>query len=151
MLTSELVEIVERLWQTTLALPLTYLPDARPEWPQGAALLTASIHFGGSFPAQLSLTCPRSFACSVAASMFRVQPECASREDVRDAIGEVINIVGGNLKAVASPSCQLSLPHVVDGDVAAGPHGAPAAELLAQLMFESAGERFALRLSRIPA
>jgi len=36
-----------------------------------------------------------------------------SQEDLSDVLGELANIVGGNVKAMLPPGCQLSLPQVV--------------------------------------
>ena len=36
-------------------------------------------------------------------------------EDVRDSLGELANMVGGNLKSVLPPGVALSMPSVVDG------------------------------------
>ena len=36
-------------------------------------------------------------------------------DDVRDVLGELANMIGGNLKSVLSRGIQLSMPSVVDG------------------------------------
>jgi chemotaxis protein CheX len=149
--TNELVPIVERLWQTTLKLPLRHLPDTSVLFTEAAPTLTASIRFGGTFPALLSLTCARSLAQSIAAAMFQVRADHATSKDVRDAIGEVINILGGNLKAVLSPSCQLALPAVAEGDVAPELLLGAGVRILSELAFETIGERFVLRLLQASA
>jgi chemotaxis protein CheX len=147
---NELVGIVERLWQTTLKLPLRHLPDAGVLFTEGTETLTASIRFGGSFPALLSMTCSASLAQCIAAAMFQVRADRATSRDVHDALGEVINILGGNLKAVLSPSCQLSLPAVADGDVAPQALVGANVRVLSELAFETLGERFVLRLLKVP-
>jgi chemotaxis protein CheX len=146
MLRNELVEIVELLWKRTLKLPLQQLSSAEVRFEPNAPLLTASIRFGGSFPALLSLTCHRELASSIAAAMFQTRAERVSQRDVHDALGEVINILGGNLKAVLSPSCQLALPSVAEGDVSPEMLLGPSVETLGELAFETVGQPFALRL-----
>lgn len=151
MLTNELVEIVQRLWERTLKLPLQHLPKAEVLFVETSPALTASIRFGGSFPALLSFTCSEELAHCIAAAMFQVRTGRVSERDVHDAVGEVINILGGNLKAVLSPSCQLALPSVAAGDVRPEVLLGSSVRMLSELAFESVGELFTLRLMQPPA
>src|SRR5690242_14460040 len=80
---SELARLVQRLWRTTLQLPLRESPDVSA--PPGAAL-TASIRFGGSMHAVMSVTCGDALARQIAASMFRARPDRISDRDVHDAL-----------------------------------------------------------------
>lgn len=143
---SELARLVQRLWRTTLQLPLHESPDAGP--PPGAAL-TASIRFGGSMHAVLSVTCGEALARQIAASMFRARPDRISERDVHDALGEVVNIVGGMAKAVLEPSSQLGLPQVTQGDAAPTALVGGPVELTHELAFESQGGRLIVRLARV--
>ncbi len=63
--------------------------------------------------------------------MFDAAVEDVSPADVLDAVGELVNIVGGNLKGMLPSPTGLSLPSVTDGtlhiDTRAG------AELLADV------------------
>jgi len=47
--------------------------------------------------------------------MFRLGETPPTLEDIRDALGEVTNMTGGNIKALVSGTCHLSLPAVVEG------------------------------------
>jgi hypothetical protein len=97
----------------------------------------------------LSVTCGEALARQIAASMFRARPDRISERDVHDALGEVVNIVGGMAKAVLEPSAQLGLPQVTQGDAApAALMGAPV-ELAHELAFESQGGRLIVRLGRV--
>ena len=42
-----------------------------------------------------------------------MEPDEVSTEDLSDVLGELANIVGGNLKAMLPPGATLSLPQVV--------------------------------------
>ena len=145
---SELSRLVQRLWRTTLQLPLHESPDVKA---LSGAVLTASIRFGGSLHAVLSITCGDGLAQQIAASMFRVRPDKVSAGDVRDALGEVVNIVGGMAKAVLEPSSQLGLPQVTEGDVSPAVLVGGEVELAHQLGFESQGGRLIVRLAHLVA
>ncbi|HEX6242414.1 MAG TPA: chemotaxis protein CheX [Polyangiales bacterium] len=145
---SELSRLVQRLWRTTLQLPLRESSDVNT--PPGA-VLTASIRFGGSQHTVLSVTCGEGLANQIAASMFRVRADRVSAADVRDALGEVVNIVGGMAKAVLEPSSQLGLPQVSEGDVPPAALVGAQVELAHQLGFESQGGRMIVRLARVAA
>jgi CheY-specific phosphatase CheX len=47
--------------------------------------------------------------------MFGTSPDTLRNGDVEDALGELTNMVAGNLKIVLPRPCQLSLPAVVEG------------------------------------
>ena len=57
--------------------------------------------------------------------MFDVEIEEVSPADVLDAVGELVNIVGGNLKGMLPSPTGLSLPSVTDGAVHLDPGPAP--------------------------
>ena len=62
--------------------------------------------------------------------------------EVLDAWGELVNMVGGNLKALLPPPSYLSLPHVSES--ATYLHVEPGARTLNQLTFACRGHRLRL-------
>lgn len=56
------------------------------------------------------IECSESFARWAASRMF--DAEVSSRQDVGDALGELTNMVGGNLKALLPGPNRLSIPDV---------------------------------------
>lgn len=106
---SRIVGDVFRTMLGTDAYPLFELEDT------GADSLTASVQFVGEWHGALLLQCgARQAAAFTRALMPEPQP-AYSDEDVRDALGEVINMVGGNLKSILLPGVVLSMPSVVHG------------------------------------
>lgn len=139
MLDRELIQILEGVFQTVLgSTPRAATSVGVPSHP-----LTASISFEGAFRGELKLTCSRSLATAVAASMFKRASDDTGAEDLRDALAELVNIVGGNLKAVLPSPCRLSLPAVGEGHLSAEDGREP----LTLIYFEHAGEPFVLRLT----
>jgi chemotaxis protein CheX len=147
MFSEELVYIMERIWQTTVGGSIQHT-DCGDEALVAADSLTASIYFRGSFTGLLAATCRESLARQIAAHMLQTPLDSNSVEDVRDAIGEVVNILGGNVKALLPAPCQLSLPAVLEGDMAELLLLGPASETLDTVCFDCDGERLVLRLIR---
>ena len=49
----------------------------------------------------------------VAAALLALPEDEASEDDVADAVGELVNMIGGNVKSLVESPSALSLPHVV--------------------------------------
>ena len=47
--------------------------------------------------------------------MFDIEPAEATNDEIRDALGELTSITGGNLKSLMPGPSQLSIPAVVEG------------------------------------
>ena len=79
------------------------------------ASLTGTVFISGTWNGLVSLTCSSVAAARAAALMFDAEVENVSDADVLDAVGELVNIVGGNLKGMLPSPTGLSLPSVMDG------------------------------------
>ncbi len=64
--------------------------------------------------------------------MFGIDENEAGEEEIQDAIGELANMTGGNIKSLLPEPCYLSLPAVAITD-----HGfrVPGSELVTQINF----------------
>jgi chemotaxis protein CheX len=80
-----------------------------------SASLTGTVFISGTWDGLVSLTCSPLAAARAAALMFDAEVESVSQADVLDAVGELVNIVGGNLKGMLPSPTGLSLPSVTDG------------------------------------
>lgn len=113
----DLARITDEVWNQFLGVPVT-----RKTTP-GKETLSPSLCFAGSieitsadWEGTLLLQMGQDLARTTAAAMFCVEKEQASMEEITDSIGEVINIIGGNVKGLVEGACQLSLPTVLSGD-----------------------------------
>ncbi len=78
----------------------------------------ASVHFGGEVVGSLCLHSSREFACLIAGSMLGMAPDEIEEEEVKDVLGELTNIVSGNLKSDFLDSdlaCVISTPAITRG------------------------------------
>ena len=80
---------------------------------ESALALTASVSMTGEWPGHVAVACSEAFASRFASRLFLT--DTVSEADVVDAIGELANVVGGNVKSVVPGPNVLSLPHVVRG------------------------------------
>ncbi len=77
--------------------------------------LTSSVYIEGHWNWAIFLQCGRQQACQFAGRLLSMEAPPAADEDVRDALGELANMIGGNLKAVLAQDARMSIPFVVDG------------------------------------
>ncbi len=114
-LEQEIVTLSESIWLSTLGLSLHPSPTHTDPLPSGPTL-DGIITISGDWQGAVILQMPRDLAQRVAAIMFSLGDQHPSLEDMQDALGEITNMTGGNLKALMPGSCFLSLPAVVDGN-----------------------------------
>ncbi len=110
---SEAIEqTVASVFQTMMGLPV----KPAPAGPLAEAnRVTATLHFTGIWNGVLMLEVTRSTACVLASHFLGFEtPELD--DNVRDVLGELSNMIGGNLKCVLAPGALLSMPEVIDGD-----------------------------------
>ncbi|GAA3290004.1 MULTISPECIES: chemotaxis protein CheX [Dactylosporangium] len=111
----DLKVIAEQVWSSYLDLdgasPLMPFPPEKP-----VADVTASVSVTGAWRGHVLVSCSEAAAKHVAAALLGIEFEEVAEEDVADALGELANIIGGNVKSLLPEPCALSLPHVhVDG------------------------------------
>jgi chemotaxis protein CheX len=84
-------------------------------WFPSADRLTAAIHLAGDWNGAVLLECDRGQACRFAGRFLSTDPAETVDDVVRDVLGELVNMIGGNLKCVLTRGIRLSMPSVVDG------------------------------------
>lgn len=105
-----------------------------------ANLINSCVHITGAWRGTVVLVLPHAVALNAAAGMFAQPAAEMTTLHVHDAVGEMGNMIGGNLKALLPPPCFLSLPSVTHGvDVEMNIIGG---RCLAKKMFETANGVF---------
>ncbi len=130
---SDLVQIVQSVFSTMIGLEIAPCSDP---WSPDGNRLTAAVHLSGDWNGVVLLECERRQACAFAARFLSIETPDTVDDTVRDVLGEVANMIGGNLKCVVTRGISLSMPSVVDG----GDYRMRfcRAELLLQCAFDSA-------------
>lgn len=142
-LESEICQITEWVWSAILERELeTNAPVNLSVAPEQIWRSAVQIH--GSWDGTVALECSETLARQLAAKMFDVPEHAATSADTQDALGELTNIVGGNIKSLMPVPSQLSLPQVTRGTTS------PAAWLegtvVSQVAFADQGEPFRIVL-----
>jgi len=105
--------IVHTVWSTQLGMDIRDA-EAAPEMTE-AETLTAAVHITGDFRGGIVIECSRTLVRRAASVMFSLPTRELSADDERDVIGELTNVVAGNIKALISGTSSLSLPTIVEG------------------------------------
>ncbi len=110
-LEEEILEITETTWQSVLGLDLT--PRALPaSMGQAEGHLTGKVEISGAWTGAVLLHGSQELAAAAAAVIFSTEAGGGSNQDSLDAMYELTNIIGGNIKSLLPEPCQLSLPCV---------------------------------------
>jgi chemotaxis protein CheX len=109
---NDLAEMVEQVWVSYLdpegVSPLIPTGDEKQE-----SEVHSSVSISGSWTGHVVYASSTEAARRAAAAFLAMEPAEVSSEDLADVLGELANIVGGNVKAMLPPGCFLSLPQVV--------------------------------------
>lgn len=128
-LPDELGQIVESVFDAMMQLPVV---RCGTEWFPDRDRLTSSVHLTGDWNGAVLLECDGRQACSFASRFLSMGPFEQVDDVVRDVLGELANMIGGNVKCVLAVGIRLSMPSVVDGsDYSLRVCGAVVAERLA--------------------
>ena len=107
-------EMTRIVWSTMLGLEAVEGGEVADE----AAFVT-SVDISGAWEGTVSISFTRSLAQKVTAAMLESKESDATVAEVSDVIGELANMVGGNVKGLFPGPCTLSLPRVEPADEAA--------------------------------
>jgi CheY-specific phosphatase CheX len=111
LLGADVVNIVETIWSTLFELPL----ESGGDGDCGAgSTVSACVQIDGAWAGAVILQCPWALATTLTAAIFQAD-SAPSTDDVVDAIGELANMLAGNVKALLPEPCHISLPAVALG------------------------------------
>jgi chemotaxis protein CheX len=95
-------------------MDLEVSPGGTP-WAPSNDQLTSAVHLSGAWNGALLLECDRRQACQFAGRFLSMDPPEAVTDEVRDVLGELANMIGGNIKSAVAAGLSLSMPSVTDG------------------------------------
>lgn len=101
-------QVVSDVCQAMLGLPLESAAAASAA--NNALMATICIH--GDWESRVQITASEDLARFIGQTMFAAEPEDLSEEEILDALGEIVNMIGGNLKGIVPGESNLSLPCV---------------------------------------
>jgi chemotaxis protein CheX len=106
--------IAGQIWNAYLGAAMSN-PLVRTE-ERGAPEVVASISVTGSWDGHVVVGCSATAATLIAAAMLDLDPDDVVPADILDAAGELVNVVGGNVKSLLPQPSLLSLPLTTRGD-----------------------------------
>jgi CheY-specific phosphatase CheX len=102
-------EITDQVCATLLHRGVT---RGRSDAPPDAPFIVGRVRIHGSWEGAVTLACASPLARRAAGALLEVPPEAVSGDDVRDALGELTNIIVGNVKALLPAPSRMSIPAV---------------------------------------
>jgi chemotaxis protein CheX len=139
----DLNEIAEQVWSAYLdpegINPLIPLDDVA-----FGGDLHGSVSITGSWHGHVVVACSAGAAKHAAAAFLAMDPAEVTDADLADVLGELANIVGGNVKSMLPEGCFISLPHVVSAPSSVN-HW-PSASQICELSGSWAGEQVSISM-----
>lgn len=109
--------IAEEVWASYLdpegirPLLLDYSPDEKLDGSDGE--VSAAVSVTGAWRGHVVVACTSAASKHAAAALLGIGLDDVGGDDVADALGELANVIGGNVKSLLPEPSALSLPHVV--------------------------------------
>ena len=115
--TDDLVGIAQDVWASFLDLRLEPVPGGVSPAAAGAdvAMVSGVVEVLDTWTGFVVLECTERGARSMAAAMFHPDETGDRPDDLADALGELTNMIGGNVKSLLPAPSRLSLPMVRAG------------------------------------
>lgn len=143
---NDLTELTSGVWEAFLGMSAD---PVSPETPIGGRVYTSYVNISGGWEGCVSIVIPEPLARQVAGAMFGMDDGELGSAEVADAVGELANIIGGNIKGMIEEPSALSLPMVAVGtDYAVV---VPGTELVQSVVLESNGVAFQIAVARSTA
>jgi len=137
-------ELTQVVWNTVLGLEIEPVAPGSED----AEEITTSVDITGAWAGTISLSFSRHLGRRVAAAMLACPESETTPALVRDVVGELANVIGGNMKGVLPGPCRLSLPRVEGAEAAGATHGHDHAQ---RLWFDCAGQPFTVTVHSSPS
>lgn len=143
-LEKEIQQYTQLVCSTLLGFEVQPLPGHYEASPSDT--FTGSVQITGKWNGALLLTLPSSLVNTLTETLFSLEPGKTTTEDRKDAVGELTNMIGGNIKALLPQPCKLSVPLLgLEGQEQLF----PSTEMVTHCQFECQGKSFALSLYKL--
>jgi chemotaxis protein CheX len=109
----EILGITRDVWESFTGRRIELAGDqVRPD---GGDVTVGCVTVTGAWQGSVRLACPAPLAQMAASAMFDLPAAQVDDEQVADALGELTNMIGGNLKSPIPGPSRLSMPTVTVG------------------------------------
>lgn len=141
---SSIVEITKGVFSTMVMLDVADEAPLTEPVVSFHETMTSMVGLAGTYSGVLAIHSPKALALKITSNMLGMEVTDIS-EDVNDAMGEIANMIGGDVKHIFSPKgadINLSIPTVIYGSDYVMESMSTAEALL--MPFDCEGERFLL-------
>ncbi len=114
--------IVSTVWESVLGMHIApedpisaFSPHSGDAVADQAHTYAGVVQISGAWDGAVTVQCSARAARHAARTMFGLTDDNVSISDLQDALGELTNMTGGNIKALLPETCHLGLPVVVEG------------------------------------
>lgn len=140
-------QVVAEVFSTMLGIEVTPADACRPAGEE--VWVAACIHLTGACSGSIIVEVPSAFGRQAAGAMFGSDPASLGDGEVKDAIGEVANMVAGALRLALPTPNQISLPSVAEGRLLSC--RVPGSQLALEACFVAGNDQFRVSLyDRLP-
>jgi len=105
-------QIVHDVFETMLRYEIHESSD---DYNARTNVVTSAIFLAGAWKGAVIVECSEDQARLFTGRLMGIPKPAHMDDDTRDAMGEVVNMIGGNLKSVLPPGVSLSIPSVLEG------------------------------------
>jgi chemotaxis protein CheX len=131
-------EICQEIWESLLGMDLTMSDDPGDPFADSKRTMTGFVNIGGAWQGTVLLEVSDFLSHAFAGRMLGMASDEVSEQDVADSLGELTNMVGGNIKSLLPAPSNLSIPSVAEGSDYS--IWAPGTDLLAQITLRCEGQ-----------
>jgi chemotaxis protein CheX len=143
----EILGITRDVWESFTGRTIGLADDqVRPD---GGDVTVGCVTVAGEWQGKVLLACPARLARMAASAMFALPAAQLDDEQVADALGELTNMIAGNVKSLIPGPSRLSMPTVTVGAPSAAPM--PGAALLGTVSLACEGLLLTVSVWRMPA
>lgn len=107
----DVAQMAEDLFETMLGLQIN-TQHMEPDENSSFDIQASATINGPNVEAECHVMVPDNLAERIACAMFSAEPGELTYAEILDAMGEVINVIGGNAKGALTEDGKLSLPSV---------------------------------------
>ena len=112
---AEISQFVTDTWSTLLSMKAS--PTDQPFVPKGKHnTLAGCVQITGEWQGTVTLYTRSELGKKIAANMLGLDETDIDNQQVQDVIGEITNIIAGNIKSLLPAPCSISLPSVAVTD-----------------------------------
>ncbi|MCC7475099.1 MAG: chemotaxis protein CheX [Pirellulales bacterium] len=142
---TQIEQIVQSIFATMLGMEVVRHPEGDVPCEES---LISTIQIAGAQPVTVVFGVSANVARGGAAAMLQIGSDDVTKDDERDVVAELSNMIGGNLKSLLPGPLYLSLPTVVAGKELGVQ--VPGAELIEEVTMLCESGMFRVRLYEQP-